>query len=225
MPGAATVLADLPLFQDLDHDEIRRIAAATQQIDVPRGTVLFHRGQSCTGFHIIIRGQIKLALQTSQGEEKVIDILGAGQSFGEAMMFLGKPYMAAAETLADSKLLHVARAAVFAGLDRDPRLARRIITSLSMRLLHLLSDLESYTLQSATQRAIGYLLNLSNDPVEGDAQVELPAKKSIIASRLNLTQEHFSRVLHQLMKAGLIEISGREIRIPDVGRLRIHGAG
>jgi len=50
----------------------------------------------------------------------------------------------------------------------------------------------------------------------------LHAAKGVIASRLNLTQEHFSRILHQLMEAGLIEVSRRDIHIPDIRRLRAH---
>ena len=39
--------------------------------------------------------------------------------------------------------------------------------------------------------------------------------KGVIASRLNLTQEHFSRILHELSESGLITVDGRTIRIPS----------
>ncbi len=220
---SAAFLARLPLLRELDRDEIARIAAHTQQIEAPRGNVLFRRGDPCTGFHVVIYGQVKLSLQTAQGHEKIIDLIGAGQSFGEAVMFLEKPYVVTAETLSDSKLLHVARTAIFAEIDRDPRLARRMIASLSMRLHHLVRDLESYTLHSGTQRIIGYLLSLADQHATGGVRVELPAQKNVIASRLNLTHEHFSRMLHDLATAGLIEVDGRRIRIVDCEKLKGFG--
>lgn len=216
------LLENLPLFRELDNAELSRIAAATLQVEAPRGSVLFRRGDPCTGFHIIISGQVKLALQTAQGTEKVIEILEAGHSFGEAVMFLEKPYVVTAEALADTRLLHVAGTAVFAELDRDPRFARRVIASLSMRLHHLLGDLESYTLKSGTQRVIGYLLSLCDVARGGTAQIELPARKNIIASRLNLTHEHFSRTLHGLATAGLISVAGQKIGIVSIEKLRAH---
>ena len=215
----AAFLATLPLLRELDRDEINRIAANTLQIEAPRGSVLFRRGDQCTGFHVVIYGQVKLSLQSPRGDEKVIELIGAGQSFGEAVMFLEKPYMVAAETLADSKLLHVARTAIFAEIDRDARLARRMIASLSMRLHHLVHDLESYTLQSGTQRIIGYLLSLIDEQEGNRVQIALSAQKNIIASRLNLTHEHFSRMLHDLVTAGLIEVNGRTIHILDRKKL------
>jgi len=219
---AQALLKNLPLFRELERENLSRIAAATLQIEAPRGSVLFRPGDPCTGFHIIISGQVKLALQTAQGSEKVIEILEAGHSFGEAVMFLEKPYVVSAEALADTRLLHVAGSAVFAELDRDPRFARRIIASLSMRLHHLLGDLESYTLKSGTQRVIGYLLSLIETTDGGAAQIELPTRKNVIASRLNLTHEHFSRTLHGLALAGLISVDGQKIGIVSIEKLRAH---
>lgn len=219
---AASFLANHPLFRELGREPLGRIADATLVIEAPRGSVLFKRGDACTGFHVIVFGQIKLALQTAQGDEKVIELLGPGQSFGEAMMFLEAPYRVAAEALADSKLLHIDRTVVFAELDRDPRLARRIIASLSMRLNQLIGDLESQALQSGTQRVVGYLLSLVDAAEAAPAHIVLPAKKNIIASRLNLTHEHFSRILHALAAAGVIGMQGQQIVIPDLAALRQH---
>jgi CRP/FNR family transcriptional regulator, dissimilatory nitrate respiration regulator len=47
----------------------------------------------------------------------------------------------------------------------------------------------------------------------------LPASKAAIASQLNLTPEHFSRVLHELADAGFLQIKGGKITVPDRGRL------
>ena len=53
-------------------------------------------------------------------------------------------------------------------------------------------------------------------------RVSLPVSKATIASRLSMTPEYFSRVLHELEAEGLIEMDRREIRIPDTGRLARH---
>ena len=50
--------------------------------------------------------------------------------------------------------------------------------------------------------------------------IRLPTSKGTIASRLNLTQEHFSRILNELSTGGLIQVQGRTIHIPDIERLR-----
>lgn len=211
-------LSVLPLFDSMAPEELTDIARATTEQKVARGEIIFHRGDPCLGFHTIVYGQIKLAFTSPQGGEKVIEIIGSGHSFGEALMFMERPYIVSAQALADTLLLHVAKSAVFAGIERDPQFARKMLAGLSRRIHGLICDVEAYSLSSGTQRVIGYLLK-SEDLKDGD-QIRLEASKTVIASRLNLTPEHFSRILHDLSAQRMIAVDGRDITIQDLQRLR-----
>ena len=218
----AARLTQVPLFNSLKDEEIARIARGTREVGAARGETLFHKGDTPTGFHLVIYGQIKLAFSSSQGSEKVVDIMGQGQTFGEAVMFMDKPYMVYAQAISDSRLLHISKNVILDELEKDPRLGRKMIAALSMRLHHLITDVESYSLHSGRQRIIGYLLRDNMGSEVKSLSVTLPTSKGIIASRLNLTQEHFSRILHELSENGLIVVEGRKIGIPDVDKLRTY---
>ena len=218
----AALLSHVPLFSGLDTGEVARIARGTREIHVNKGDILFHKGDSPTGFYLVVYGQVKLAISSSQGSEKVVDILSQGQTFGEAVMFMERPYMVYAQALKDSQLLLIAKSAILDELEKDPKLGRKMIASLSMRLHHLITDVEAYSLHSGRQRIIGYLLRETTDTDATALTITLPTSKGVIASRLNLTQEHFSRILHELTEAGLIVVEGRRITIPDVPKLRAY---
>ena len=215
-------LANLPLFKELAPAEIDRLAAGTTELFVPRSEIVFQRGDPCVGFHAVVYGQVKLSFVTPQGGEKVVEIISPGFTFGEALMFMDKPYIVMAQALSDTLLLHVAKEAVFHGIEHDPGFARRMLAGLSRRVHALMADVESYSLQSGTQRVIGYLLRQEAEGGEGQASytVRLPTSKSIVASRLNLTPEHFSRILHELVDRGLVAVEGRDVRIVDAQKLR-----
>ena len=68
------LLSRVPLFNDLEADEVARIARGTREINALRGDILFHKGDSPTGFYLIVYGQVKLAFTSSQGGEKVVDL-------------------------------------------------------------------------------------------------------------------------------------------------------
>jgi CRP-like cAMP-binding protein len=215
-------LANLPLFNELAPAEIDCIAEGTSELHVSRGRVLFNKGDPCNGFYLVVYGQVKLSFIAPQGGEKVVDLVGPGFSFGEALMFMGKPYILTAQTLADTLLLHVSKQVVFESIAREPEFAKKMLAGLSRKLHGLIADVESYSLQSGTERVIGYLLR---DSAMSDAEVArysvtLPASKQVVASRLNLTPEHFSRILHDLTDAGLIQVEGREVQIVDATKLR-----
>ena len=214
-------LANLAMFSEMGAAELDRIAAATVPLYFDKGQSIVQCGDPCTGFHLVVYGQVKLAFTSPQGVEKVVEIVRPGQSFGEALMFLDKPYIVFAQALADTMLLHVAKHAMLDQLGGDG-FGRRMIAGLARRLHGLVRDVEAYTLRSGQERVIGYLLaELPEDALDGPAEVHLTPGKSVLASRLNMTPEHFSRILHDLAAAGLIEVNGRAIRVPDVSRLRV----
>ena len=217
-------LAGLPLFKELTAAELEPIAAGTTELHVPRGEIIFNRGDPCVGFHLVVFGQVKLAFLSADGSEKIIAIIGPGSSFGEALMFMEKPYVVMAQTLADSLLLHVSKFVVFNALERTPQFARKMLAGLSRQLHGLVGDVEAYSLQSGTQRVIGFLLRQEEDTGEVAAPfvVTLPTSKANVASRLNVTPEHFSRILHDLVEAGLISVEGRNVNILAIERLRTY---
>ncbi len=214
------VLANLPLFQQLRESELTNLAAGTREVGLSKGQILFQKGTPLDGFYVVVHGQIKLAFSSPQGHEKVVSIVGPGQSFGEAVMFMEKPCPVFAQALEDTRLLYIAKQGIFAAIDHDSAFARRMLAGLSMRLHGLIRDVEDYSLHSSTQRVIGFLLQLAGTSAGGPVEFELPASKHIIASRLNLTPETLSRILHGLSELGQIAVKGRRITVLDMARLR-----
>lgn len=217
------ILANIPLFREMSPEDIERIAQGTRELHLARNDVLFQRGDPSNGFYVVVYGQIKLALSSPQGIEKVVELFGPGQSFGEAVMFMGKPYPVYAQALADTLVLHIAKSVVFGGIDSDPAFCRKMLAGLSIRLHRLIHYVESFSLRSSAQRVIGYLLQDLEEIREGqDICISFPANKNVIASNLNITPETFSRILHNLANDGLIEVKGKDVRICDVARLRAY---
>lgn len=214
----------LPLFHELDSGQLHLIATNAREVTVNKGEMLFQRGDESRGFFLLLSGQIKLAFPSTQGNEKVVAIIGAGQSFGEAAMFLNQPYPVRAEALIKSDVIVIRSSVIFQLLAQDKDFARKLLVGLSMRLHQLLQDVELYSQRSSAQRVIGYLLQLC--PTAGSCDVpitvDLPATKQVIASRLNLTPETLSRILHDLAENGLIEMQGRRIYIPNPEPLRCY---
>jgi CRP-like cAMP-binding protein len=226
--SADAFIAHLPLFKELSPQQLAQIAEHTRQLRATRGETLFRRGDPAAGLYVVVVGQVKLSFVSSSGIEKVVEIVGQGQSFGEAVMFLDSPHVVSAQALSDSLLLFISKETVFERIDSVPGFARRMLGGMARRLHQLVADVESYSTRSGTERVIGFLLRDSgaDESTDGAAarefDIQLPVAKGVIASRLNLTQEHFSRILHDLTALGLIEVNGRRIHVRDLERLRRH---
>lgn len=220
-------LSALPMFGNLSRSEREHVVQDCQLLRLTRGDMVFRAGEQCEAFHLIISGQVKLYFASPSGQEKVIEIVGPGHSFAEAMIFLQKPHLYNAQTLTDTLVMSIGKRAVLGEIKRDHRFSMHMLTGISHCMHRLLQDVEGYALHSGMQRLIGYLLRdvpERNTVNQGIFTVSLPVSKATIASRLSLTPEYFSRVLHELEAERLIEIDKREIRILDARRLASYGA-
>ena len=215
-------LSKVPLFNSMRADELDRLALGTTALRVERGAVIFRRGDPCVGFHVVLYGQVKLSFISAGGAEKVIEIIGPGHSFGEALMFMEKDYIVTAQAMDDTLLLHVAKPVIFREVNDDPGFACKMLAGLSQRMHGLMCDMESISLRSGTQRVAAYLLKDQADVGAGGAAptLTLSVAKSVVASRLNLTPEHFSRIMADLSARKLIAFQGRKVSILDESALR-----
>lgn len=218
-----SALASLAMFRVCSHAELEPIVRDTRVVRARRGEMLFSKGDPCAGFHVIMYGQVKLSLSTAQGGEKVLQIYGPGQTFGEAVMFLERPYPVHAQALSEALLLHVSRKSVFDAIETNHDFGRHMLGGLSMRLHELVGDVEALSMRSAAQRLVGYLLNLCEAAPGAPPRATLPTAKHLIASRLNLTPETLSRILHTLVQDEVIRVEGRSVTICDLERLRAFG--
>lgn len=219
-------LAVLPLFSALSPADLGHMAQGCDLQRLSRGDTIFRYGEPCEEFHVVVTGQIKLFALSPTGQEKVIELVGPGHSFAEALMFTNKPYILNAQALTSTLLLTVSKLAIVSEIERDPRFCMRMLAGISRRLHGLVHDIETGALQSGAQRVIGYLLReheMREDSNDESFTVALPVSKATIASRLSLTPEYFSKVLRELEEQGLIEMDKRDIRIVDAQRLQHYG--
>jgi len=215
------MLAALPLFRQLAAAHIERIAPRVRERRLSRSETVFHKGDRPLGLFVVLRGHVKLALVSANGNEKVVELVGANQCFGEVAMLTESAYPYCAQAVRDVALLFVPREVILELLEQAPAFARVMLTDLARRTQALLQDVETYTQHTSAKRVIGYLHQLCQSAQDqGDSiAVTLPTTKQIIASRLNLTPETLSRILHDLSEAKLIAVQGRQIRIASRARL------
>ncbi|MBC3868919.1 Crp/Fnr family transcriptional regulator [Undibacterium oligocarboniphilum] len=217
------LLENHALFRNISPIDLGELQKEVVKIELEKGFMLFRKGDIAEATYIVVYGLLKLSIPSSQGNDKVLELIRAGQSFGEAMMFLDEPYPFYAEALENTLLLKIPRAALLQLLDRSPLLSRQMMAGLSYRLLGFIRNVERYSLQNATQRVIDYLLQTS--AIQCTNEVRLELKKHLLASLLNLSPETLSRVLHQLMDEDLIRVSGSIIHIGSAEALKTYQHG
>ncbi len=213
------LLCRLPIFSQMSQEEIRRVIGNAIPRQHPRGKVLFQHGEKATSFYIVLDGLVKVLRHGADGSEVILGVFGPGNAVAEATIFLEGRYPATAELAADSRLLAVRNAHFRQILEENSHLAMGMLSAAYKRIHYLVSELEHLKSQTSCQRVADFILHLTHDEDGGQVEVDLPYEKGLIAARLGMKPESFSRALKRLRKLGVI-IHRDHVHITDMEALR-----
>ena len=219
-------IASVPLFHSLSPDQLRRIAAHMQRLELADGEQLFAQEQEAAAFYLLQSGNIVLKRTSMKGDEKVMEIVQPGQTFAEAVMFMDRhTYPVSAAASGHSILIEINSENFKSVLAESIDTCFRIMGDLSVRLRRWVEEIDRLTLQNATCRIMGYLNNQLPQDADGVVEVVLPAPKNRIASRLSITPETLSRIFSELQHEGLLSIRGKVVSIHDIEVFRRANGG
>jgi CRP-like cAMP-binding protein len=214
----------LPLFAGLDEEQLNLIARHTGVVELRRGQPLFRNGDPAVNFFYLQRGQLKLTRSSFDGDEKVISVVRAGQTFAEAALFMESAggYPVSAIGIEESRVLALPGEVIKKLLRNSPETCFRVMAVMSVRLRELVLQIDELTLHNATHRLASYLLSRLPDGANSEpgSDIRLVTPKVVIASRLSIQPETFSRILARLRDEGLVASEGSSIVVKDVTGLR-----
>src|SRR4051812_2670804 len=118
------VIAHLPLFSGVTPAQARTVAASCWTMALPRGTAFVGAGAHMPGVVAVAYGSVKLALRNGGAEERVLRLVAARQTFGEASALLGRSSPYDAVSVAETKAVVIPSAPLLALLEREARFGK-----------------------------------------------------------------------------------------------------
>lgn len=212
------LLRRVPIFSDLEHDDLTRLFHTATLQEFPRQTLLFEQNEPARRFFVIFEGWVRVFRHGKDGKDIVLHTQTKGDYFAHAALFDTGLYPANAIVLEDAELLVVPGEEFINTIENTPKLARNVIAAMSNRMRFLLDEIEQISSLSSTERLAKFLVRMCEKGA-ASATVHLPLDKSLIASHLAMQPETLSRSLAKLREIG-VEVRSSEVVIPDVARLR-----
>ena len=208
------IASGLALFRGVGE---RRVASAAREARLLRlgaGETLVRRGARLPGLCAVASGSLKRSVGARPRAERVLGLVAAGESFGEAAALLGAPSPFDAVAMTEAEVLAIPLEAL-ALLRLDRRFAQNLVDRLAGEVLQLLAGIEAGMLQRAPQRLASYLCSLAGTGDTDGWRVRLPVSKTVVAALVGVKKETLSRLLRDLSERRLIAVSRRDITILD----------
>lgn len=207
------ILGSSHLFSALTDEQMERVRRHSHITDMLEGESLFFQGDEVSSFYLVISGRIKLFRVSPEGKEKVVEIMEVGSTFAEALMFMDRSsYPVTATAIAPSRVIGINCRDFSSMLRESIDTCFLLLGKMSFRLRGLIHEIDALSLDTGTVRTVAYLLGQAPDDEDC---YELKVAKSVIASRLSVKPETFSRILKNLQEQEIVSIDGRNVTIHD----------
>ena len=202
------------LFDSLAEDSLQAILARSLIQEHEANGLLVQQGDIPEGVYLIIEGSVKTSRLGEDGKEAIIRMLGPGDTFMEAVLFMSGPSPISVHTLTRCKLLVIPDKVIKAHVLADAQFAMNILRIVTQHYKNAMHQIDAMHIKSPMQRVGYYFLTKHVEAGHDNLEFALPFKKHVIANYLGMTPETFSRTLKQ-MKAIGISVSDDVIRMKD----------
>lgn len=216
------ILKRTQLFGALEGTELSSLANRTAMRRYAPGEVLFFEGEPCVGLYIVLSGRIRIFKTSHGGREYVLAIEGSGASIAELPVFDGGNYPASAAAVESTELIFISRNDFRAFCLEHPEVALKVLQVVGARLRRLVGIIEELSFSSLRQRLVSWLLRQAKAQGRETGRgltFQLGVTHQELAAHIGTVRELVSRNMSRLQAEGLIEVSGREVIIPDTEAL------
>lgn len=213
------MLAQNQLFHNLAGNEISDIEAISVTKKFKKNEIIYLQEDEAKYIYLIKNGWVKLFAETIDGEEAIIDVLPKGHIFGDHAIMEGSTSSHSAETIEDSEIIMIPISKIRELFGQSPKFAMNLLEMLTLKQKFKDREVEHLSLQNAPQRIGCFLLRLCKPDDLNNIHINLPYDKSLIASRLGMKAETFSRALSRLKTEAGISVSGSRVNISSITRL------
>lgn len=218
--NALPVLRSNPWFASLPQAEQEAMLALAEPMAVPRGAVLYRKGEGDCSFAALVQGVVKISSVNPGGREGILAFIEAGNWLGESTLLDGLPNPYDVTAISALQLLVISRDG-FAQLMQRLPFAAAIARLEAQRLRALFGMVEDTMLRDMGARVARRLLVLAH----GDATMAAQARARVLVSQdalammLGITRQTLAKEIRGLVDAGVLALGYGRIDILDVPAL------
>lgn len=178
-----------------------------RQIELKAGSAVYEADMPASDVFFIEDGQIQLYQHGPEASARLLEILGAGDWFGEAALGVAQTYAARAIAASQSRVWAAPGDALLVALSRQPMAAARMIRQLAGKLKTAREDADRLVFDDCGARLVSALLRFSGTAAatpQNDGAVALRITHRQLAQAVGAARETVSLALTQLRQQNLL---------------------
>jgi len=212
-------LRNHPLFREFPPTVIENLGTYMTRRSVPRGATIFAKGDPGTALIAVLWGSVKISVSTSGGHEALLNIIHAGQAFGEIALLDGQPRTADAVAMTDCELMVIDRRDFIPVLLREPDVALKLIETLCARIRRTSEQVEDVMYLSLPARLAKALLELAGGAEASARQRDVRITQRELSNIIGMSRESTNKQLRAWEERKWLRLERGGIVLMNAGAL------
>lgn len=209
-------LKKVSLFDNLNSEQLEQILRISNRRMIPAGSILFHEKDLGLTFYVVLAGSIKIFTKSSTGEEKVLSLISAGESFGELSLLDGRPRSASAQTLENTTVLELSSEQFMNLMQTHFDITQGILAELCRRLRQTNEHVNDLTFLDGRTRVLKNLITLANKNGKREGNlisIHMTLNYDELAQMAGVSKPVLSEVVRELEAKGVLQFGINEYKL------------
>jgi CRP-like cAMP-binding protein len=215
-----SVLRNHPIFCDLEPEALDQLCRYAKHSTLKRGATIFSKGDAGNSLFAVISGTVKISISSVDGRNAILNLIGAGEIFGEMSVLDGQVRSADATANTNCEIFAIDRREFLPFMRSQPELGMKIIELLCTRLRWTSDQVEQVILQNLPGRLAGALIRLTEKGklVSGGRTISITQQE--ISEMVGMTRESINKQLQVWAARSWVRLEHGAIVVLDTAPLQ-----
>lgn len=204
-----------PAFGQLPAEILEQVRAYAVRRRVPRGTVIFSKGDQGGGMMAVLDGSVRISLPTIDGHEVVLNQVSRGEVFGEMALLDGQPRSASATAAENCELMVIERRSFIPFIHSHPEVALKMLELLCARLRQSNEQVEDVMFASLPVRLARVIVKLAKATAADGRPARLVITQRELSQMIGISRESANKQLRAWEKRGWIRLEHGSLTVLD----------
>ena len=214
------IVRELSSLKALNKEEILKIADCKSSYTIKKGESIFAEGENVNGIFCIKDGVCKMTKLSANGNEQIVKLISKGELLGQRSVISDEPVNLSAVAVEDMEVCFIPKGEVMRFFNQNNQFSMQVLRTICGDLKEADNHLVAMAQKPVKQRLAETLLYLYDTfGVNEDNSLKIKLSREEIAGMVGTATESCIRLLSELNKQNVIEISGKKIIVSNRKKL------
>ncbi len=215
------IVREFSSLKALGKEELLQMADCKTSFTIKKGEPIFEEGESVNGIFCIKDGVCKLSKLSANGKDQIVKLVKPGELLGQRSLISDEPANLSAVALEDMEVCFIPKTEIMGFFNQNNQFSMNVMKTICGDLKEADDHMVSMAQKNVKERLAETLLYLEDTFGKNqDGSLHIQLSREELAGMIGTATESCIRLLSELNKSGIIDLTGKKITIVDRNKLK-----